>query len=360
MSYKKRLSRLRKAFLPRAEAFLITCPENRRFLSGFPSEDVSLQESAGALLLTRKEAFILTDPRYQEEAKECSPLFEPRIYRHGLEAELEGLLSLLKVRSLLLEPHCLSWAFFNRLQKRLSAVELKEAPPLVERIREIKDAEELEAIRKSLRIAEEILESIVPRIRPGITEKALAAQIIEMAYRRAEGPSFPPIVASGPNAAKPHAEPSEKELRLGEPLIIDMGVKWCGYCSDITRTFCVGKPEQRFKEVYSLVLKAKEEAEKVLAPGELAKRPDLVAREVFRRAGVERNYWHSLGHGVGLAIHEPPSLSFRSRKKLKAGQVVTVEPGLYFPDWGGVRLEDMVFLKEGGFERLNRLGFWYL
>jgi len=346
--------------LPRAEAFLVTCPENRRYLSGFPAEDVSLQESSGALLLTRTEAFLLTDPRYQEEAKECAPLFEPRIYRRGLVAELEKLLPLLGVRSLLLEPHCLSLSLFRRLAKRLTSVELKEAPPLVERLREIKDPAEVETIRRSLALAEEILEAVSREIRPGVTEKALAARIIEMAYRVAEGTSFPPIVASGANAAKPHAEPAEKELRAGEPLIIDMGVKWRGYCSDITRTFCVGEADARFKEVYSLVLKAKEAAEKLLASGVPARVPDQAAREVFKEAGVEKHYWHSLGHGVGLAIHEPPSLSFRSRKKLRAGQVVTVEPGLYFPGWGGVRLEDMVVLKEDGFERLNRLGFWFL
>ena len=352
-----RLRRLRLSFLRRAEAFLVTSPENRRYLSGFPPEDVSLTESAGALLITKKEAFLLTDPRYQEEARACAPLFEPRIYRKGLVLELKSLLSDLGVKSLLFEPPYVSFALFRALERRLSGVKLLEAPPLVERLRAQKDEEEVQAIKESLTIAEGILAEVSALIRPGVTEKELSARIINLSYERAEGPSFPPIVAGGPNAARPHAEPSERKLKAGEPVIIDMGVKWRGYCSDITRTYCVGSPDERFSQVYRLVLAAKREAEARIAAGVPARAPDLAAREVFRREGLERHFWHSLGHGVGLAIHEAPSLSFRSRKHLRPGHVVTVEPGLYFPDWGGVRLEDMVLVKEGGFLRLNTLGF---
>ncbi len=353
----ERLRRLRLAFLRRAQAFLITSPENRRYLSGFPAEDVSLTESAGALLITRKEAFILTDPRYQEEAKGCSPLFEPRIYRRGLLAELERLLPLLGVKELLLEPAYVSLGFYQKLRQKLPGLTLKEAPFLVERLRAQKAPEEIELLKKSLEIAEKILTEVLKEITPGVSEKEIAGRIIALSYAWAEGPSFPPIVASGPNSAKPHAEPSARKLRPGEPLLIDMGVKWQGYCSDLTRTFFVGTPDERFIKVYRLVLAAKEAAERRLAAGVSAREVDLAAREVFRRQGLEKHFWHALGHGVGLAIHEAPSLSYRSRKKLRENQVVTVEPGLYFPEWGGVRLEDMVVIKKGGFLRLSSLGF---
>jgi Xaa-Pro aminopeptidase len=357
MSYERRVKHLQRSLARRKAAFLVLCQENRRYLAGFSPEDVSLTERSGALLLTPKEAFLLTDPRYQEEARECAPLFEPVIYRRGLVAELSRLLPRLGVKRLLFEEAYLSVAGYKRLKEKLPEVSLEGVKGFIERLRVIKDEEEVAFIRRALALAEEILTEAAELIAPGRTEKEIAAKIIELSHRLADGPSFPPIVASGPLSARPHAEPSARTLRPGEPVIIDMGVKYQGYCSDITRTFCVGTPTPRFLEVYRLVLRAKEAAEKEIRAGVLARVPDLAARQVFKEAGVEKYFCHSLGHGVGLAIHEGPSLSFRSRKKLRSGQVVTVEPGLYFPDWGGIRLEDMVVVREGGAERLNHLGF---
>ncbi len=353
----RRLKRLRATLARKKAALLVLSPENRRYLSGFPPEDVSLSESSGALLITTKEAFLLTDPRYQEEAKECEPLFEPVIYQRGLWPELARLGPKLGLKKLLFEEVYLSYAGYQALKKYLPKVDLEGTKGLVERLRAVKEEEEISLIKKSLAIAEDILAEASRLVLPGRTEKEIAARIIELSYRLAEGPSFPPIVAAGPHSARPHAEPRDYRLRPGEPVIIDMGVKYQGYCSDITRSFCVGKPDAKFKEIYQLVLKAKEAAQKEIKAGIYARVPDLAARDLFKEAGVEKHFWHSLGHGVGLAIHEAPAVSFRSRKKLRAGQVITVEPGLYFTDWGGVRLEDMVVVREGGAERLNRLGF---
>lgn len=356
----ERLRRLKLALAAReADALLVLSPENRRYLSGFPPLDVSLTESAGALLITRTSQFLLTDPRYREEARECAPLFEPLIYEQGLFRKLAEILPVLRVKKLLFEETHLSLAGFKALKKALKGVELLGVSGLVERVREVKDEGEIALLRQALEIAENILSRVSQMIRPGMSERELAAEIISLSYRWAEGPSFPPIVAVGPNAARPHAEPTETKFQPGQPLIIDLGVRYQGYCSDITRTFCVGEPTARFREVYTLVLEAKRKAEEKIAAGVPARVPDLAAREVFRKAGLEDRFWHSLGHGVGLAIHEAPALSRRQRRKLKAGHVVTVEPGLYFPDWGGVRLEDMVVVKERGLERLNRLGFLF-
>ncbi len=360
MKRRERLRRLKLALAARrADALLVLSPENRRYLSGFPPLDVSLTESSGALLITRREQFLLTDPRYREEAKECAPLFEPVIYERGLFAKLKELAPLLGLKRLLFEELYLSVAGEKALKKALPEVEHLGVRGLVEGLREVKDDEEIALLRKALEIAEEIMTRAESLIRPGVSEKEIAAEIIALSHRLAEGPSFPPIVASGVYAARPHAEPSEKELKPGEPVILDLGVRYQGYCSDITRTFCVGEPTPRFRKIYLLVLEAKRAAEKEIAAGVPARQADLAAREVFRRAGLEAHFWHSLGHGVGLAVHEAPALSRRQRRRLKAGHVVTVEPGLYFPDWGGVRLEDMVVVREGGFERLNRLGFLF-
>ena len=353
---KKRLRRLRLSLARKKASFLVLNPENRRYLSGFSPEDVSLVERSGALLITPQQAFVLTDARYREEAQECSPLMEPIIYKRSLVKELGTLLPALGIKRLLFEEDYLSVAHYKALKKELPSVAFEPSGKLVERLRECKSTEELQTLKKALGLAEDILRHIAPKIRAGVREREIAAEIIALSYKLAEGPSFPPIVAAGPHSARPHAEPSDCRLQSGQPLIIDMGVKFRGYCSDITRTFCVGGATSRFQEVFDLVYRAKKAAEATLRPGVEARVPDLEARRVFQEAGVERHFWHSLGHGVGLAIHEAPSLSFRNRKKLRANQVITIEPGLYFPDWGGVRLEDMVVLTGEGFERLNSLG----
>lgn len=357
MDYLRRLRRIKRSLAARKAALLVLGPENRRYLSGFPPLDVSITESSGALLITTQGQYLLTDPRYREEASLSRPLFEPVIYTRGLFKTLAELLPSLGVRRLLFEEAYLSVLSWKLLEKKLPQVELSGVTGLVERLREQKEPEEIHLVQTALSIAEEILEEVAREIHPGVTERQLAAKIISLSYAKSEGPSFPPIVASGVLAARPHAEPSEKKLALGEPVIIDMGVRYQGYCSDITRTFCVGPPTPRFREVYRLVFKAKAAAERELRAGRPAREVDLAARRVFQEAGVEKHFWHSLGHGVGLAIHEGPTLSKRSRKLLKAGHVVTIEPGLYFPDWGGVRLEDMVVITEKGFTRLNQLGF---
>ena len=353
--YKERLRRIRLSLARRKAAFLVLCPENRRYLSGFTPEDVSIVESSGALLITSQEAFVLTDARYREEARECIPLFEPIIYSKGLINELTKLLPLLKIKHLLVEGDYISINTYKTLEKALSGVEIHTIRGLVERLRECKHKEEVALLKESLRRAEEILMRVAQHLKPGVREREIAAEIISWSHRLAEGPSFPPIVAAGVRSARPHAEPSDHRLRPGEPVIIDMGVKYQGYCSDITRSFCVGGDSPRFREVFDLVKQAKKAAEKVLKAGIPAREIDLAARRVFKEAGVDQYFWHSLGHGVGLAIHEAPSLSFRNRKKLKSRQVVTVEPGLYFPDWGGIRLEDMVVVTPEGFIRLNQL-----
>ena len=342
--YERRLARLRK-WLKRHEfdGLLVSSPENRRYLSGYRPEDVSLTESAGLLLITSSEAFILTDPRYQEEARSLS-LFEPVIFRKGLVKGLFSLVKKLKIKRLAYEEEYLSCGRLRKLRKALSEVELCGISGIVERWREVKDPEEIRLLKKARDLALEILRILSDEVQPGRTEREIAWRIMELCHRLGEGPSFPPIVASGPNAARPHAEPEDKPLRPGEVVIVDLGVRYGGYSSDLTRTFFLGRVSDRLRKAHQLVKEAQNLARPYMKPGLPIREADRVVREFFQKHGVLRNYLHSLGHGVGLAVHEAPTVSYRSARKFRAGQVVTLEPGLYFPGLGGVREEEMVFI----------------
>ena len=345
MVYEIRLNKI-KRWLKRHkfDGILISSPENRRYLSGYTPQDVSITESAGFLLITPSEAFILTDPRYQEEAQNLS-LFEPVIYRKGLARALSSLAERLKIKVLLYEENYLSCGRLKALKKALPKVEFSGVSGVIEKWREVKDQEEMRLLEKARELALKIFRILSKEIQPGRTEKEIAWRITELSHRLGEGPSFPPIVASGPNAARPHAEPEDKPLRSGEVVIVDLGVKYRGYCSDLTRTFFLGRVPERLREAHHLVKEAQRLAQPYMKPGLKIREADRKVRAFFQKAGVLQNYLHSLGHGLGLAVHEAPAVSFRSRRRFKVGQVVTLEPGLYFPGLGGVREEEMVFIR---------------
>jgi len=342
--YERRINKVRRWLKrQRGQGFLVSSPENRRYLSGYIPQDVSLTESAGFLLITRGPAFILTDPRYQEEAQSLS-LFEPVIYRQGLAKALARLIPRLGIKILFYEENYLSCGRLKALKKALPEVEFSGISGVVERWRESKDPQEIEFLEKARDLALEIFGVLSREIRPGRTEKEVAWRITELSHRLGEGPSFPPIVASGPNAARPHAEPTERVLQEGEVVIVDLGVRYQGYCSDLTRTFFLGRVPEKLQEAHRLVKKAQEAARPFMKAGRPVREADQQVRALFRSAGVLENYLHSLGHGVGLAVHEPPGISFRSRRRFRSGQVVTLEPGLYFAGLGGVREEEMIFI----------------
>jgi len=226
-------------------------------------------------------------------------------------------------------------------------------------MRSVKDAAELEAINRAIRAAEDVFGQVHSEIRPGMTEKEIAWRILAGLFAVSEGPSFPPIVASGPNAALPHAVPTDRAVREGEPIIIDMGARVDGYCSDMTRTVFLGAPDPAMREIYRLVRTAQRAAEDALRAGITGREADRTAREIITTGGHGDRFIHALGHGVGLAVHESPRLSPRERRVLRPGMVVTVEPGIYLPGVGGVRLEDMVLIQEGGARVLSRNDWYY-
>ncbi len=359
-AYSIRLGRVRAVIRARRlHALLVTCPENRRFLSGFTAEDAGIAESSGALFITRREAVLVTDGRYGTQAREEARGWAVRIHKKGIPHEVAALASECGVRRLGYEPRYLTCHALDCIKKRLPNGEFIPTGEVVAGMRSVKDAAELEAINRAIRAAEDVFGQVHSEIRPGMTEKEIAWRILAGLFAVSEGPSFPPIVASGPNAALPHAVPTDRAVREGEPIIIDMGARVDGYCSDMTRTVFLGAPDPAMREIYRLVRTAQRAAEDALRAGITGREADRTAREIITTGGHGDRFIHALGHGVGLAVHESPRLSPRERRVLRPGMVVTVEPGIYLPGVGGVRLEDMVLIQEGGARVLSRNDWYY-
>jgi len=342
----------------RIDAFLVSQPENRRYLSGFSALDHSINESSGFLLIPKKgRPLLLTDFRYQLQADREAGRFDILIYQRGLLPLLKTILGKLAVTNLAFEPGYFLHAKYLLLAKLAHALPMQLTPldGQIERLRLIKDAEELAAVKRSVALNEAVFKEIYPTIKPGQTEIEIALALENaMRLMGAERPSFDTIVAGGPNGALPHAVPSHRPLAPGEPIVIDMGLILAGYCSDMTRTIVLGAPDSHTVTLFRLVRQAQLAGLAALKPDVPGRDVDTAAREVIKKAGYGACFGHSLGHGVGLAVHEAPSLSSRNKKLLRPGMIVTVEPGVYVKGWGGIRLENMAVLTELGHEVLNR------
>lgn len=354
-----RLSRLRRRLKRRGlDALLVTQPENRRYLSGYTAADHGINESAGVLLIpTEGRPLLLTDGRYRLQAEEEASDFQVRVYPRGLFPLLRRLFNSLKPRRLAFESHYLLHSVYGGLATLAAEKEVELVPVtgLVEEPRQVKAPPELDLIEAAVRLNEEVFTRVQRQLRPGVSEQE-TAWLIEDTMRRlgAQGPSFPTIVAAGPNGAKPHAVPTTRPISAGEPVIIDMGLIIDGYCSDMTRTVVLGRPDDKTRRVIRLVRQAQLAGQQALRAGVTGRFVDQMARRVIAEAGYGDYFGHSLGHGVGLNVHEAPTLSYRNRKMLRAGMVVTIEPGVYLPGWGGVRLENMAVVTETGCRLLNR------
>jgi Xaa-Pro aminopeptidase len=265
--------------------------------------------------------------------------------------------SKLGVRRLAFESVHLPYAIFEDIRRDLpDAVDFKAVADIVDDLRIVKDAQELEALRDAVDVLDRCLAHVLGRLEPGLTERQVARMVELYLIEHADGPSFPSIVASGPHASVPHAVPSDRRIREGEAIKIDIGARASGYCSDMTRTVCLGQPrDSRLVELHALVLEAQQHAERELRPGMTGRQGDALARDVIARAGYGQAFLHGLGHGIGLEVHEPPSLSqSRGDDVLRPGMVFSVEPGVYLPGWGGVRIEDLVVLEQDGARVLCR------
>ena len=353
------LERIRRSLKRRQlDGILVTQPENRRYLSGYTARDHSINESAGVLLIPCEgEPYLLTDSRFDLQAEQEATGFRVKLYPRGLFPLLRLLLKKLRIKRLAFESHYFLHSTSLTLVKLADALKVELAPltGVIEELRLEKDAAELARIERAVLLNEAVFQEIYPTLHPGQTEKEVAHAIENiMRLKGAERPSFETIVASGPNAALPHAEPSGRPLAAGETIVIDMGLVLDGYCSDMTRTVVLGTPDAKTVALFRLVRKAQLAGLGSLRAGISGMAVDKIARGVIERAGLGERFGHGLGHGVGLNVHEGPSLNYRNRKPLGAGMVVTVEPGVYIPGWGGIRLENMAVVEKEGWRVLNR------
>jgi len=330
------------------EGLLITQDENRYYLTGFSG-------SAGALLLTATDALLIVDFRYWEQAAHQAPGLTIVHQEGRFDDLLPSLLSDLGLKRLGFEAETVTIAQRDRWQKKLGdSVELVPTVNVVEKMRAIKEEEEITLIRRAVALTDRAFAHIVETIRPGMTEWEIAWQLeVYLRTHGSDGLAFETIVASGPNAALPHAKPTDRPVQPGEPILFDFGARVGHYCADFSRTVCLGKPPRKLREVHDIVLRAQQAALAGIHSGMTTKEADALARDVIAAAGYGDQFGHGLGHGVGLVVHEAPKLSWQSDDELKADMVVTVEPGIYIPDWGGVRIEDIAVVREHGAETLT-------
>lgn len=356
LPYQARLEALRRKMVQaEVPALLVLRPENRRYLSGYTAADPQQDESAGALFITPRRQYVLTDHRYQVQAAREARGYEVRLFKAGPAQSVARLARRHRIARLGYEDDHLSVKEYRALARALKGVSLKSASGLVEELRQCKDPGEVRRITRALRITEAALARTLRFLRPGRTEMEVAHFLEEaMIELGAEGPAFESIVASGPNAALPHAVPSRRRIREGETIIFDCGARYKGYGADLSRTIVLGRPRPWIKPVYALVRQAQLTAIRGLRPGLRTDQADALARKVIEAAGFGPHFGHALGHGVGLATHEPPSLSRTNPTRLAPGAVVTVEPGVYLEGRGGVRLEEMVLIRSDGVRVLNR------
>lgn len=338
------------------DAVLITSGTNRRYLTGFSAEDHAPDESSGVVVLTRERTTLFTSPTNLPWAKaEVQSHVDVQPAPRPWTLALVDYLRRSQVNRLGFEDRTTTVADYTNLRDALPEVALVPLGDRMDAKRSVKSNEEVQSLESALKITDDAFKRVSEKIRPGMTEIEVA-DAIRQALRElgSDGEAFPTIVASGPNAAKPHHSPGQRSIADGEPVIIDMGGRVNGYCGDLTRTVWTGHPSSRLGTMYRLVLDAQLAAIAAVRQGVEARAIDTAARAVFASAGMEDAVLHSVGHGLGLRVHEAPSVSHSSPNVLVAGNVITIEPGLYIPDWGGVRIEDVLLVEQDGSRNLTR------
>jgi Xaa-Pro aminopeptidase len=329
---------------------LVTHPANWYYLTGFTGE-------SGALLISRSGATLITDGRFTVQAKEETRDVKIELQEGGLYPSVGAYLKKKGARRVGYDANQLTVSQLDALGKAAgSKWRPREASGLVERLRMKKDPQELAVMRKAAILAGEALESVLKLIRPGVRENEIAAEIeYQMKKRGASGPSFETIVASGPRSALPHARPTAKKLRKNELVVLDLGAILAHYCSDMTRTVHLGRASRRVREWYRSVQDAQEAAVAAVKAGVTCGEVDAAARDVLKKNKLDAYFVHSTGHGLGLEVHEDPRLGRGQTVRLEAGNVITIEPGIYLEGVGGIRIEDDVLVRAGRGEVLTRV-----
>ncbi|MFO7264175.1 MAG: Xaa-Pro dipeptidase [Bacillaceae bacterium G1] len=329
------------------DALLVTEPNNRRYMSGFTG-------TSGMVVITPQKAWLITDFRYIEQASQQAPLFEVVEHHGDAVHTLKQLLHDAGAGKLGFDAQHLTYAEYVKLVEALQPIQLVSTSEWVERLRWIKEPEEIDHIRKAAVIADEAFRHVLTILRPGIKERDVAAELeYKMRQLGASGPAFDTIVASGPRSALPHGVAGERVLTEGDLVTLDFGARYEGYCSDLTRTVAIGSVDARLQEIFRIVLEAQELGLSRIRAGMTGREADAVVRDYISARGYGAAFGHATGHAIGLDIHESPSLSKRCETVLEPGMVLTVEPGIYLPGLGGVRIEDDVLVTADGLEVLT-------
>ncbi|MGG0667928.1 Xaa-Pro peptidase family protein [Lederbergia citrisecunda] len=342
-----KLAKLREALKENGlDALLVTNPYNRRYMTGFTG-------SAGVAVVSAEDAVFITDFRYTEQAAKQVQGF--RIVKHEktIIEEVANQVKEMKIKTLGFEKDNVSFGTYELYNDKVDA-ELKAVSGIVEKLRMVKTADEIEILQQAAKIADDAFAHICTFIKPGVTELEVSNEL-EMFMRKqgATSSSFDTIVASGERGALPHGVASDKVIQSGELVTLDFGALYNGYISDITRTVAVGEPSEQLKEIYEVTLAAQVLALEKIKPGMTGIEADAIARDYIKSKGYGDAFGHSTGHGIGLEVHEGPALSFRSETVLVPNMTVTVEPGIYLPGIGGVRIEDDILITEDGNVRLT-------
>ncbi|MEY9092919.1 M24 family metallopeptidase [Paenibacillus sp. RC84] len=344
----KRLERLRRQLTKQGiPAVLVTNAINRRYLTGFTG-------SAGIVLVTGGRAVLITDFRYMEQAPKEAAGYEVIDHKGKIGRTILDILGKESIKQLGFEENDLTYSAYSGYTGDLQGVELIPTGGIVEKLRIVKDESELQIMQEAADLADRTFSYILTRLRTGVTEKQIALEM-EIFIRENGGTSssFDTIVASGERSALPHGVASDRVLQPNEFVKLDFGALYKGYCSDITRTVVLGQPSDRHKEIYGIVLEAQLNCVGNLKPGMTGSDGDALCRDIIARYGYGDNFGHSTGHGLGMEVHEQPRLAKGFAGVLEPGMVVTVEPGIYIPGFGGVRIEDDVVIEQSGIRLLT-------
>ena len=344
-----RLEKMRAAMAEAdCEAFVSFNAPANEYLTGF-------RGSTSAVLITANAARFLSDFRYAEQAESQVEGYEIHVVKGTLETRAGEHLFAMKASKVAFDPQVTTVYQAEKFSEAFNGI-VEPAGDLVRALRWIKDDEEIARLRDANDLAEEVLHEVLQELRPGMLEWELSAQIeYQFKVRGAQGPSFEPIVLFGARSSLPHGVPGDKALETGDIVLIDMGCIHRSYCSDLTRTYAFGRiPGTWFEEIYEITLEAQRAATEAVCSGALGKEVDAAARDIIAEAGYGEFFGHGLGHGVGLEVHEAPRMNMQSETALAPGMAVTIEPGIYLPGQGGVRIEDLVVVTEYGCDVLTK------
>lgn len=329
------------------DALLVTNPANVRYLSGF-------RGSQASLYLVRGKRFLITDFRYALQAKKEAKGFKIKLVNGSFFELIGELVKVLKTGRLGFEYKYLTYGEHDQIKRQLAGIDFMPTFGLVEKFRQVKDPYEIGLIKDSIAILKNAVSYFKSILKPGLTESDLAVEMEHFIKATSgERSSFEVIVASASNSAFPHAKPTRRKVKSNDMVLLDLGINYNGYNSDLTRIFFLGKITPKAKKIYNIVKEAQRRCLKSIQPGIKISKIDWIARDFINKKGFGNYFGHALGHGIGLEVHEEPPISHKNHAILKPGMVFTIEPAIYLPNWGGIRLEDMVLVTPKGCEILT-------